>query len=323
MIRARVLGTGSALPSRVLGNAELAGRLGSSEPWIESRTGIRERRVCTPADGGEAPADAACALATAAGAAALSRAGLAPADVDAIIVATVTSDAPTPACAVQVQHALGCPPCAAFDVSAACAGFVYALHVADALVRAGAHRRVLVIGVEVMSRIVDWQDKNTAVLFGDGAGAVVLGAEPASDAPDAPGVLASRLHADGAGAALLGQVRGGRVHMQGPALFAQAVKLVAAVCDEVLAAAGVAKAELAHVVAHQANVRLIDAVAQRVGLARERFRVNIDRVGNTSAASIPIALDEAARAGAIAAGQLVLLVGLGAGLAWGAQVLRW
>jgi 3-oxoacyl-[acyl-carrier-protein] synthase-3 len=311
-LHSKIAGTGRALPPRVLDNHELASRLDTSDAWIVERTGIRERRLV--ADGQHASD-----LAAAAGKAALEAAGLDARQLDCIVVCTVTPDTPMPACAVHVQRKLDAGSCPAFDVSAACAGFVYGLHLADALVKTGMHRRVLVVGVEVLSRIVDWQDRNTCILFGDGAGAVVL---EASSEPGR-GLVASRIWADGHEAELLHQPLGGKVQMQGRPLFQQAVKLLDEACRQVLAAAGWQAGDVDLVVAHQANRRLVEALAQRTGLPLERFLLNIDRYGNTSAASIPIALDEAVRAGQVRPGQNLLFVALGAGLAWGAAAMRW
>jgi 3-oxoacyl-[acyl-carrier-protein] synthase III len=228
---------------------------------------------------------------------------------------------PMPATAVMVQKKLGTRPGAAFDLSAACAGFIYGLGIGDALVKAGTHERVLVVGVEVLSRIVDWTDRNTCVLFGDAAGAVVLG--PRERGAAARGVLSTHMVADGAQWEALYQPLGGKVKMQGRAVFAHAVRNIASACETALVANGKTAKDVDLVVAHQANLRIIEGVAQRVGLPMDKFFLNIDRYGNTSSASIPVALDEAVRAGRIAPGMTLLFCALGAGFSWGSALVTW
>ncbi|MEO0644233.1 MAG: beta-ketoacyl-ACP synthase III [Pseudomonadota bacterium] len=327
---ARLVGTGSALPARIVTNAELAARVDTSDEWIIARTGIRQRHI---ASDGETTAT----LATEAARAALADAGLMPADIDLIVLATATPDNTFPATATKVQNALGCNGGIAFDVAAVCSGFLYALATADSLLRTGAARRALVIGAETFSRIVDWQDRATCVLFGDGAGAVVLEApqvapSPASNvAADAsvPGIIATRLHADGAQHDLLYVDGGpsttqsvGHVRMKGREVFRHAVANLAEVLAEVLEDAGISADEIDWVVPHQANARILDATAKKLGIAREKVIVTVDRHANTSAASVPLALDVARRDGRIGAGDLVMLEAMGGGFTWGASLIR-
>ncbi|HVM19449.1 MAG TPA: beta-ketoacyl-ACP synthase III [Egibacteraceae bacterium] len=323
-MRAVIAGLGTAVPSEVVTNADLASRLDTSDEWIRSRTGIAQRHV---APAGIATAD----LATQAGAEALKSSG--DTHADAVVLATMTPDRVCPPSAPTVATRLGLPAGLAFDLNAACSGFVYGLAVADALVRAGAARRVLLIGADVMSRVVDPDDRNTAVLFGDGAGAVVV--EAGDDGPGA--VTALDLGADGEGADLLAVDAGGSrlpaelttvlhgghyLRMDGREVYRQAVTGMAASCSRLLAAAGVAATDVDHLVAHQANARILSAVAGRLGIAPERCVVNVDRFGNTTAASVPLAMADLHDAGA-AAGALVLLTAFGAGLTWGSALVRW
>jgi 3-oxoacyl-[acyl-carrier-protein] synthase-3 len=317
--RSVIRGTGSALPPDIVRNADLEQRLDTSDQWIVERTGIRERRI---AAAHVRTSDLAVEAATAA----LAAAGLEPDAIDLVIVATATPDDSFPATATVVQARLGIRSGAAFDVAAVCAGFVYALAVADSLLKTGAHRRALVIGAELFSRILDWEDRATAVLFGDGAGAVVL--ERAS-ADDGRGILASRLHADGRHRELLYVDGGpgstgtvGKLRMQGRDVFRHAVQNLAAVTDEVLADAGVAPDALDWLVPHQANRRIIEATAKKLGLPMERVVVTIGAHANTSAASVPLALDAAVRDGRIRPGHLCLLEAMGGGFTWGAVLLR-
>ena len=320
---ARITGTGSALPERAVSNAELARELAArnvqtSDEWIVTRTGIRQRHLATEGTG-------TVDLAERAARAALAAAGAAPESVDLLIVATSTPDQVFPSTACSVQSHLGAAGAAAFDIQAACSGFVYAMSLADALIRAGSHRRALVIGAEVYSRILDWNDRSTCVLFGDGAGAVVL------EASSSPGILASRMHADGARGSILtvaGRLNQGAavgdpyVRMDGKAVFKMAVDVLESSAREVLALASLGPEKIDWLIPHQANVRILAASAKRLGLPPERVVVTVDRHGNTSAASVPLALDVACRDGRVRAGQYVLLQGVGGGFTWGSVLLR-
>ncbi|WP_159999883.1 beta-ketoacyl-ACP synthase III [Roseomonas sp. 18066] len=312
--RAIIAGTGGYLPELVLDNDSLAAKYGldTSDAWIRERTGIRQRHLAAP---GEKASD----MAAAAARAALAQAGIEASSVDAVIVATATPDSVFPSTAVRVQALLGITQGFAFDIAAACTGFVYALSVADAMVRAGQCRCALVIGAEVFSRILDWTDRGTCVLFGDGAGAVVLRAAEEGEA--GRGVLSCHLHADGRHGDIL-QVEEGILKMSGREVFRHAVSKLASVVDEALAANGLAKSDIAWLVPHQANLRIIDAMGRKLGLPPERVVVAVDRHANTSAASIPLALAEATRDGRIARGDLVLMEGIGGGLTWGAALAR-
>ncbi|QUL38293.1 beta-ketoacyl-ACP synthase III [Erythrobacter sp. JK5] len=324
MTGSRLLGTGSALPERVVTNDELAARIDTSDEWIVERTGIRQRHI---AGVGETTAT----LATSAARAALDDAGLTPADIDIIILATATPDNTFPATATKVQNALGCNGGIAFDVAAVCSGFLYAIATADSLLKTGMGSRALVIGAETFSRILDWEDRTTCVLFGDGAGAVVLAApEPeAGEDGDAPGVLATRLHADGAQHDLLYVDGGpsttqtvGHLRMRGREVFRHAVVNLADVLNEVLEDAGISADDIDWVVPHQANARILDATARKLGIPAEKVIVTVDRHANTSAASVPLALDVARRDGRIKPGDLVMLEAMGGGFTWGATLLR-
>ena len=319
-LRSVLVGTGSALPVRAVSNAELAKTVDTSDEWIVERTGIRNRYI---AGEGETTST----LATEAARRALAAAGLEPSDIGLIVVATATPDQTFPATATQVQHALGCNGGVAFDVAAVCSGFLYALGVADSLLRTGMAQRALVIGAETFSRILDWDDRTTCVLFGDGAGAVVLEARDVAE--DGPGVLATRLHADGAYNGLLYVDGGpsstgtvGHVRMKGPEVFRHAVVNLAQVLREVLADQGLTCADIDWVVPHQANQRILDATARKLGLPPEKVIVTVDRHANTSAASVPLALDTAVRDGRIKPGDLVMLEAMGGGFTWGASLLR-
>jgi len=314
MTFARIVATGSCLPERVVRNDEFAQRLDTSDAWIRERTGIAERRI---ADASQTSSD----LALEASRAALAAAQLKPSDIDLIIVATSTPDFVFPSTACLLQTKLGARNCPAFDVQAVCSGFVYALATADSFIRAGTVRRALIVGAEVFSRIMDWNDRATCVLFGDGAGAVVLAAD------SAPGIHASALHADGSYAGVLsvpGNVSGGRIvgspylQMQGNQVFKIAVKVLDEVAREVLAAAHMTIDDVDWLIPHQANVRILDATARKLGLPPERLVVTVDHHGNTSAASVPLALDEYVRNGKVRAGQRVLMQGVGGGFTWGA-----
>ncbi len=317
--RSIITGTGSALPARCVTNAELAAMVDTSDEWIVERTGIRQRYI---AGEGETTAT----LAADAARRAMDAAGLAPADIGLIVLATATPDNTFPASATKVQALLGIPDCVAFDVAAVCSGFLYALSVADSMLLGGAARHALVIGAETFSRILDWEDRTTCVLFGDGAGAVVLSLD---EAAGDRGVLLSKLHADGRHGPLL-QVDGGpsttqtvgHVRMAGREVFRHAVTNLSAVLGEVIAATGHSADDIDWVVPHQANARIIDATAKKLGLPAERVVMTVDRHANTSAASVPLALDEAVRDGRIRRGQLVVLEAMGGGFTWGASLVR-
>jgi 3-oxoacyl-[acyl-carrier-protein] synthase-3 len=318
--RAVITGTGSALPMRRVSNAELAQTVDTSDEWIVERTGIRFRYIAGPDETtGTLAADAARAALTAAGKAAN--------QVDLIVLATATPDQTFPATATKVQAMLGIDDCVAFDVGAVCSGFLYAIQVADSLIKTGAANCALVIGAETFSRILDWEDRTTCVLFGDGAGAVVLEAQDVAE--DGPGILASRLHADGrhnellyvdGGPSTTGTV--GKVRMKGREVFRHAVNNLASVMDESLVAAGLVPSDVDWVVPHQANARILDATARKLGLAAGKVVVTVDQHANTSAASVPLALDTAVRDGRIKPGQIVVLEAMGGGFTWGAAVVR-
>jgi 3-oxoacyl-[acyl-carrier-protein] synthase-3 len=320
----RITGTGSALPARVVSNAELVRDLAergvdTSDEWIVARTGIRQRYLAEP---GIATAD----LGTRAARAALQAAGRTARDIDLIVVATSTPDQIFPSTACLVQAQLEADQLTAFDVQAVCSGFVYGLVVADAMIRTGMNRRALVIGAELFSRILDWNDRTTCVLFGDGAGAAVL------EACSEPGLIASELKADGSHAGVLctaGRVSQGKVEghafltMDGPAVFKLAVNVLGASALNVLHQAGLKAEQLDWLIPHQANVRILNAVAKRVGVPEEKMVATVDQHGNTSAASVPLALDLAVRDGRIRSGQNVMLQGVGGGFTWGSVLLRW
>ncbi|MBA4092210.1 ketoacyl-ACP synthase III [Sphingobium sp. 3R8] len=318
--RSILLGTGSALPVRAVSNAELAQTVDTSDEWIVERTGIRNRYI---AGEGETTAS----LAADAARQAIEAAGIAAQDIDLIILATATPDQTFPAAATKVQAALGIDDCVAFDVAAVCSGFLYAVTVADSMIRSGAANRALVIGSETFSRILDWEDRTTCVLFGDGAGAVVLGAEESADG--ARGILAAKLHADGRHNQLLYVDGGpsttqtvGKLRMRGQEVFRHAVVNLASVLREVMDIAGLTTDEIDWLVPHQANARILDATARKLKLSPDRVVVTVDRHANTSAASVPLALDHAVRDGRIKAGDLVVLEAMGGGFTWGACVLR-
>jgi 3-oxoacyl-[acyl-carrier-protein] synthase III len=316
-IRAAIKGTGSALPARRVSNAELAERVDTSDSWIVERTGIRFRHL---AGEGETTAS----LATQAAQNALDAAGIGAEQVDLIILATATPDQTFPASATKVQAALGISDCIAFDVAAVCSGFLYALTVADNMIRGGSAKTALVIGAETFSRILDWEDRATCVLFGDGAGAVVLAAETGN-----AGILASKLHADGrynqllyvdGGPSTTGTV--GKLRMRGSEVFRHAVTNLASVMTEVLDIAGVKASDVDWVVPHQANARILDATARKLGLDPAKVIVTVDIHANTSAASVPLALDLAVRDGRIKHGDLIVLEAMGGGFTWGACIAR-
>ncbi|WP_430420053.1 beta-ketoacyl-ACP synthase III [Methylibium petroleiphilum] len=319
---ARITGTGSYLPPRRLTNAQLAAELAqsgveTSDDWIVERTGIRARHF--------AAADVACSdLAVEAARHALEAAGRQAGEIDLIIVATSTPDMIFPSTACIVQHKLGAAGCPAFDLQAVCSGFVYALAVADSMIRTGAARRALVIGSEVFSRILDFKDRTTCVLFGDGAGAVVL------EASDTPGILATELHADGSHVGILcvpGTVAGGHVtgdpllKMDGQAVFKLAVRVLDEAARAVLAKAGRQESDVDWLIPHQANIRIMQGTAKKLKLPLEKLVVTVDEHGNTSAASVPLALDHAVRSGRVKLGDTVMLEGVGGGFTWGAVLL--
>jgi len=317
-MRSRIVGTGRYLPSRILGNDELAERIDTSDEWIRTRTGIRQRHMATE---NEQTSD----LALRAAQEALRAASLAPGDLDLIVVATTTPDVVFPSTACILQAKLGARGGAAFDVQAVCSGFVYALAIADRMLAGGLARNALVVGAEIYSRILDWKDRGTCVLFGDGAGAVALMPSPE------PGILSAHLHADGHYKDILcvpGQVRQGTVSgapfvkMDGHAVFKFAVKVLADVAEEALAANRMTTRDIDWLIPHQANVRIMDATARKLGLANERVISTVDAHANTSAASIPLALDVAVRDGRIRRGQHLMLLGVGGGFTWGSVLVR-
>jgi 3-oxoacyl-[acyl-carrier-protein] synthase III len=324
-MKARITGTGSYTPAKVLTNADLENMVATSDQWITERTGIRARAVVVP---GEACSD----LAVKASRCALEAANISAADLDMIVLATCTGDYPLPATACLIQHQLGATKAAACDLSAACCGFVYALSMADAYVKTGM-RHVLIVGSEVMSAITDWTDRNTCVLFGDGAGAAVVSASEGTN-----GILSTHLRSDGALWELIAVPGGGSrlppsekvlaeklncIKMKGNETFKVAVRTLEEIARETLAANDVSIDDLDLYVPHQANVRILNAVADRLGLPPEKVMLNLDRYGNTSAASIPIALDEAVQQGRIKQGSLVMLGAFGAGLTWASALIRW
>ena len=318
MTRSVVLGVGSALPKRRVTNQELAETVDTSDEWIVERTGIRARHI---AGAGETTAT----LATEAAFKAIEAAGISASEIDLIILATATPDQTFPATATKVQDALGIRDCVAFDVAAVCSGFLYALTVADNMIRGGTSNKALVIGAETFSRILDWEDRATCVLFGDGAGAVVLTAEE-----DGRGILSTALHADGrhnqllyvdGGPSTTGTV--GKLRMKGSEVFRHAVVNLAAVLEEAIGKAGLAVADIDWVVPHQANRRILDATARKLGLPPERVVITVDEHANTSAASVPLALDVAVRDGRIKRGDVIVLEAMGGGFTWGAAVARY
>ena len=326
--RSVILGTGSFAPENIVTNEDISRKVDTSDLWIRERTGIRERRV---ASAGESTSD----LALEAGRKALGHAGISPSDLDGIIVATATPDLTFPSTACLVQGKLGIPGTFAFDVNAVCSGFMYALKVADSMIRSGQCETLLVIGAEVMSRFVDWSDRSTCILFGDGAGAVVLGK---SGKEGSGGVGTVTLHADGRYWDLIHVPGGGArtpvemerppgnactIRMKGSETFRMAVRTLDESVREVLKEEGIGVNEVDWVVPHQANIRILEALSERLGIPLERFVINIDRYGNTSAASIPMALDEAVQDNRIRPGQGVLLTAFGSGVTWGSGFVKW
>ena len=320
MTYSRITGTGGCLPERVLTNAELERMVDTSDEWIRTRTGIRERRIA-------APDETTCDLAERAARQALDAAGIAPSELDLIVVATTTPDKVFPSTACLLQARLGVGGCPAFDIQAVCTGFLYGMTVVDQFIRSGTVRRALLVGAETLSRILDWTDRATCVLFGDGAGAEVL------EASGEPGVLSTHIHADGAYEHLLAvdggisqgyeRVAGGNayIRMQGNEVFRVAVNTLGSIVDETLEANGVTRDAIDWLVPHQANVRIISATAKKLKLPMDRVVVTVDVHGNTSAASVPLALDTAVRDGRVQRGQRLLLEAFGAGFTWGAAYL--
>lgn len=315
----RIIGTGSALPERIVSNDELAARVETSDEWITTRTGIRQRHIAA-AD--ETTSD----LALRASRQALEMAGVGAGELDLIIVATSTPDMVFPSTACILQDKLGAKGGAAFDVQAVCSGFVYALGIADAMMRAGSAKNALVVGAEVFSRILDWKDRGTCVLFGDGAGAVVLGRDAKR------GILSAHLHADGSHRDILcvpGQIDSGAikgspfVRMEGNAVFKFAVRVLAEVAEEALAANRLDRSNIDWLIPHQANIRIIEATAKKLHLPMERVVLTVAQHGNTSAASIPLALDQAVRDGRVQSGQHLMLAGVGGGFTWGSVLVKW
>ncbi len=326
-MRSLVVGTGSYVPEKVLTNADMEKLVDTSDEWIVDRTGIRERRMLAD---GEGTSD----LALRAAQKALADAKLDPKDVEVIVVGTITPDFPFPSTAAVLQGKLGNKKAFAFDVSAACAGSLYALSIADRYVASGAVKNALVVGADALTRITDWNDRNTCILFGDGAGAMVLA--PTSD--PRRGVLTTRLHADGSLVSILYQPGGGskdpisekvvkeRTHfvkMNGREVYKIAVRALEECCREVLAAEKLAPGDVKYVIAHQANKRILDATLDRLEIPTSKCWMNLEKYGNTSAASVPMTLDEANRAGWFAPGDVILMMAIGGGMAWGASVLRW
>jgi 3-oxoacyl-[acyl-carrier-protein] synthase-3 len=323
VIRSVVRGCGSYLPSRIVTNAELAAKVDTSDEWIRQRTGIGQRHIA--ADG-----EFTSHLALKASERALAHAGLKASELDLIVLATATPDETFPATATRVQQGLGMTRGAAFDVQAVCAGFVYGLAVADSMIKSGIASTALVIGAETFSRILDWNDRGTCVLFGDGAGAIVLKAEQGKGSSADRGILANALHSDGRQHDILYVDGGpsstrttGYLRMEGKEVFKHAVVNMAAVVGEVLEKAGLQSKDIDWLVPHQANKRIIDSTGRKLGLPPERVVVTVDKHANTSAASIPLALDAAVKDGRIKRGDLLLLEGIGGGLAWGASLVRW
>jgi 3-oxoacyl-[acyl-carrier-protein] synthase-3 len=322
LIYSRIAGTGSCLPERVVTNADLAKMVDTSDEWIAARTGIRRRHLA-------AEGETTCDLAFGAATAALQAAGVNAGDVDLLIVGTTTPDLIFPSTACLLQDRLGANGCPAFDVNAACSGFIYALTVADKFIRSGSANTALVVGAETLSRMIDWSDRGTCVLFGDGAGAVVL------KASEEAGILSTHVHADGAYKELLWNPvgvsvgfthehnHGVRVVMQGSEVFKVAVKTLDRVVEETLAANGIDRHAIDWLIPHQANLRIIQATAKRLDMPMERVIVTVDRHGNTSSASVPLALDHGIRSGRIQRGQLLLLEAFGGGFTWGSALVRY
>ncbi len=321
-VYARIAGTGSYLPDNIVTNADLEQKVETTDAWIRERTGIHQRHIALP---GQTTGD----LAYEAAIRAMEAAGVVASEIDLIVLGTTTPDIIFPSTACLLQHRLGANGCAAFDVNAACSGFVYALGVANNFIRAGAAKTALVVGAETLSRMIDWTDRGTCVLFGDGAGAVVLKADTE------PGVMSTHLHADGGYEHLLynpvgvsrgftdGPNHGVKVHMTGNEVFKVAVKTLDATVDETLDANNLTRSDLDWLIPHQANLRIITATAKRLRMSMDQVVVTIDRHGNTSAASVPLALDEAVRSGRVTRGELLLLEAFGGGFTWGSALIRY
>lgn len=310
-VSAGVLGAGHYIPEKVLTNQDLERMVETNDEWIVTRTGIKERRIAAE---GETTAD----IASKAAIKAMENAGVSPEDIDLIIVATITPDATFPSMACQVQEKLGLKKAAAFDLGAACSGFIYALANANNFIATGTYKHALVIGAERLSSITDYTDRNTCILFGDGAGAVVLG-----PVEDGRGFLSFELGADGTGGPLLNINDNGHIYMNGREVFKFAVRIMGSAAEEALRKAGKTKADIDLLVPHQANIRIIDSALERLELSSDKCMVNLDRYGNVSAASIPLALAEAVENGRVKQGDCLVLVGFGGGLTWGASVLIW
>ncbi len=321
-----IIGTGSFLPEKRLTNCDLEKLVETSDEWIVSRTGIKERRVL---EEGKASSD----MAIEASKIALDDAGLSPDDVDLVIVATMTPDMMTPSTACIVQDKLGCKNAAAFDISAACSGFLYGLSVARSFIASGVYKNILVIGTEAMSRILDWEDRSTCILFGDGAGAAVV-----SEVPEGYGILDMELGSDGSGADFLLIPAGGSrtptcqetldgrlqyISMEGSEVFKFAVRKIDETCKNIMKKTGLESSDIDLLIPHQANTRIIDSAVKKLKIPREKTFVNLDKYGNMSAASIPVALDEALREGKVKNGDNVMLVGFGGGLTWGSSIIKW
>ena len=323
LLRSVVLGCGSYLPARILSNDELAKSVETTDEWIVQRTGIRERHIAAP---GELTSD----LALHAARAALANARVGADSIDLIVLATSTPDQTFPATAVSVQAGLGITRGAAFDLQAVCSGFVYALSVVDAMLKSGAFKRALVIGAETFSRILDWNDRTTCVLFGDGAGALVMEAQPQPGTPADRGILTSHLRSDGRYKSKLYVDGGpsstqtvGHLRMEGRDVFKHAIAMITDVIDDAFKATGTSAADIDWFVPHQANKRIIDGSAHKLGIAPEKVVLTVDRHGNTSAASIPLALTDAVTDRRIKRGNLILLEAMGGGFTWGSALLRW
>lgn len=327
MTRTQIIGTGSYVPEKVLTNQDFERLVDTTDEWITTRTGIKERRMAAE---GELTSD----MALKAAVRALEMANTRPEDLDMIVVGTVSPDMPMPATAVFLQSKLGAKKAFAFDISAACAGSLFAMGLADQYIRAGSAKRVLVIGVEMLTRIMNWKDRNSCVLFGDAAGAMVLG--PSED--PGRGILSTHLHTDGDAAMIL-TIKGGgtrypldhtgfeeglnKVYMAGKEVYKFAVRALTEALHEGLNANGMTAKDVTHVIAHQANIRIIDAVMERLELPREKVWLNLEKYGNTSSASLPMTLDEANRAGKLKKGDVIAMMAIGAGMAWGSAIVRW
>lgn len=330
MLRARMIGVGAAAPKKILTNHDLEKIVDTNDEWITTRSGIKQRRIATEE---EVTSD----FATVATKAALEMAGIKAADLDIIVLGTASPDMPLPATACFVQRNIGAKKAAAFDVIAGCSGFLYALSVGEQFVRSGAAKNVAVIGVEVLSKFLNWKDRTTCILFGDGGGTVILRAEEITDKKQSQ-IYSTHIHSDGDGWNLITIPGGGTVNpssyrtvdegmhairMQGKETFKLAVRNIADVAVEAMEANGVTKDEVSHLISHQANSRIIDAVVDRLGLPKEKVHMNLDRYGNTSAGSVPLGLDEAVRSGKVKTGDVMIMTAFGSGLTWGSALARW